>query len=74
MLTSFGLKPGDVFTWDDCPFREQEGSPLKKRWFILLGFFVIESQVFVITTVVLKMMQKCSKLVKQKGVTRYGNP
>jgi hypothetical protein len=50
MLTSFGLKPGDVFTWDNCPFREQEGSPLKKRWFVLLGFFMIESQIFVITT------------------------
>jgi hypothetical protein len=50
MLTSFGLKPGDIFLWDNCPFREQTNSPLKKRWFILLGFFKIEKQVFIVTT------------------------
>jgi hypothetical protein len=50
MLTSFGLKPGDVFSWDNCPFRAKDDEPLKKRWFILLGYFVIEGQVLVVTT------------------------
>lgn len=50
MLSSFELKPGDIFTWDKCPFREKADEPPKKRWFILLGYLVIEERVFVVTT------------------------
>jgi hypothetical protein len=50
MLISFGLKPGDVFSWDKCPFRAKSDDPPKKRWFILLGYLTIEGKIFVITT------------------------
>jgi hypothetical protein len=50
MLTAFGLKPGDVFSWNNCPYREHTNSPIKKRWFIILGFFKIEEQIFIVTT------------------------
>jgi hypothetical protein len=39
MLTSLGLKPGDVFTWDNYPFNAATQA-VKKRWLILLGYFV----------------------------------
>jgi hypothetical protein len=49
MLTSLGLKPGDVFTWDNYPFNAATQRP-KKRWLILLGYFVIDEKAFVATT------------------------
>lgn len=49
MLTFLGLKPGDVFTWDNYPFNAAT-QDVKKRWLILLGYFVIEEIVFVVTT------------------------
>ncbi|MDR1466668.1 MAG: hypothetical protein LBI40_03520 [Treponema sp.] len=50
MLTAFGLRAGDVLSWNDCPFRAKKDEPLKKRWFIVLGYFTIEEQIFVVTT------------------------
>jgi hypothetical protein len=49
MLTFLGLKPGDVFTWDNYPFNATTQN-VKKRWLILLGYFVIDKTVFVVTT------------------------
>ena len=49
MLTFLGLKPGDVFTWDNYPFNAA-AQKIKKRWLILLGYFVIDEIVFVVTT------------------------
>jgi hypothetical protein len=49
MLTFLGLKPGDVFTWDNYPFNVTTQN-VKKRWLILLGYFVIDETVFVVTT------------------------
>ncbi|GHU53069.1 hypothetical protein FACS1894200_13630 [Spirochaetia bacterium] len=49
MLTSFDLKPGDIFSWDNCPFRNNDSEPLKKRWFVLLGYYTFEETVFVIS-------------------------
>jgi hypothetical protein len=49
MLTLFGLKPGDVFTWDNYPFNAATHN-VKKRWLILLGYFIIEEIVFTVTT------------------------
>jgi hypothetical protein len=50
VLESFNLKPGDIFSWNNCPFRVKDDQPLKKRWFVLLGYFVIDARIFVITT------------------------
>lgn len=49
MLTPFGLKPGDVFTWDNYPFNAARQN-VKKRWIILLGYFVIDKTALVVTT------------------------
>jgi hypothetical protein len=49
MLTFLGLKPGDVFTWDNYPFNAATQS-VKKRWIILLGYFTVDETVFVVTT------------------------
>jgi hypothetical protein len=49
VLTFLGLKPGDVFTWDNYPFNAAAQN-VKKRWLILLGYFLIDKTVFVVTT------------------------
>jgi hypothetical protein len=49
VLTFLGLKPGDVFTWDNYPFNAST-QKVKKRWLILLGYFIIDETVFVVTT------------------------
>jgi hypothetical protein len=49
MLTFLGLKPGDVFTWDNYPFNAAMQN-VKKRWLILLGYFAVNETVFVVTT------------------------
>jgi hypothetical protein len=49
MLTFLGLKPGDVFTWDNYPFNATAQN-VKKRWLVLLGYFVVDETVFVVTT------------------------
>jgi hypothetical protein len=49
MLTFLGLKPGDVFTWDNYPFNAT-AQKVKKRWLILLGYFMVDETVFVVTT------------------------
>jgi hypothetical protein len=49
VLTFLGLKPGDVFTWDNYPFNAAT-QVVKKRWLILLGYFIIDNIVFVVTT------------------------
>jgi hypothetical protein len=49
VLTFLGLKPGDVFTWDNYPFNAAT-QIVKRRWLILLGYFTIEENVFVVTT------------------------
>jgi hypothetical protein len=49
MLTFPGLKPGDVFTWNNYPFNAAAQN-VKKRWIILLGYFVVDETVFVVTT------------------------
>jgi hypothetical protein len=47
VLTFLGLKPGDVFTWDNYPFNAAAQS-VKKRWLILLGYFAVDEFVFVV--------------------------
>jgi hypothetical protein len=49
VLTFLGLKPGDIFTWDNYPFNATTQN-VKKRWLILLGYFVVSETVFVVTT------------------------
>jgi hypothetical protein len=49
MLTFLGLKPGDVFTWDNYPFNAVMQN-VKKRWIILLVYFRVDETVFVVTT------------------------
>jgi hypothetical protein len=48
VLTFLGLKPGDVFAWDNYPFNAAAQS-VKKRWLILLGYFAVNEFAFVVT-------------------------